>query len=867
MNHAEILGSHHIFVMKNQKKDDAIHMLRPEPMDYVQFVFPEETAYTAIKQLGNIGMTHFLDLNPRVKVNKREFSQDIIRCSELRRILRFFKAQLDARDLVPNPAETEENYRFTDLEDKFHTIERTLKDLIQTQTQMDQHKCELIEMRHVLTLGESFLLSAMNDAKQGMEMIEKNPAAARAMGMEASQIHGLSFLAGIIAQSKIEVFHRMLFVALRGNFVFEYRPVSEPVIDPVTNLREEKLVFFVFFTGDHARNRIMRICTSYGASLYPYPTTHEEHTQTLADIDNRLDTLVTVQARSDEQMEKELDIIQRNIVQWNVFVSRETGIYHSLNMFVVDSHAHCLVGEGWVPTRRLGIVNEALENATRVTRSAVPAISHVLPTSRTPPSLVETNKFTLAQQKIVSSYGVPSYGEVNPGLATLFTFPFLFALMFGDFGHGIIFTIISVFMCIFHKPLENMARTSDIGRYFHLGRFFLVNMGVMATYVGLLYNEVFSLSVNFFKSGYTVDSVTGSVTRTHTYVFGVDPIWRQCDNYLIFTNSMKMKMSVIVGVLHMILGIIFSLFNFIHKRQWLDVWCTFLPKLLLLLSLFGYMDFMIIYKWMDPTGNKPMLISTMINMFLGAFQPIADDTRLYIGQEAVQGVLFIVTIVCVVWMMIPKAAIEIAQIQKKKKATKGFKKSLIRSDSLHPSTSELLEINPDDLHMSNVERSDSDPSSYTPTQRLQKTVVEMQPVSLNEEEEEEEEMGAGEVIVHALIETIEFVLGAISNTASYLRLWALSLAHGELGEVFYQYLMILIPKLIPVFGSIIGIAAWIGVTLALIVMMEGLSAFLHCLRLHWVEFQNKFYQAEGYVFSPLSFKIIDESARLFIQPE
>ena len=61
----------------------------------------------------------------------------------------------------------------------------------------------------------------------------------------------------------------------------------------------------------------------------------------------------------------------------------------------------------------------------------------------------------------------------------------------------------------------------------------------------------------------------------------------------------------------------------------------------------------------------------------------------------------------------------------------------------------------------------------------------------------------GDLFIHSLIETIEFVLGTVSNTASYLRLWALSLAHSQLAAVFLE-------QILGSYGFELSLGSWVA---------------------------------------------------------
>ena len=369
-------------------------------------------------------------------------------------------------------------------------------------------------------------------------------------------------------------------------------------------------------------------------------------------------------------------------------------------------------------------------------------------------------------------------------------------------------------------------------------------MGFFAFYCGFVYNEFFSIPLKLFDSCYSrkfehdpstlppsakepaFEYVRNSLGCTPSV--GFDSVWFDSAEEVAFVNSFKMKLSIIVGVIHMCLGILMKGVNAWHFRKPLDFIFEFIPQLVFMLVTFGYMCAAIIIKWLQNWGDgsgAPSIISIFINM--GAANKttgILWGNQTGEEQTVFQQRLFLIAFICVILMLIPKPLILTLQMTVFKKKDKS-------------KSEEFVELDPEEI----------DGEEYE--ERLLGKSEDNSEDESHEDEHEHQEHSPGEIWVDQLIEIIEFVLGSISNTASYLRLWALSLAHGQLAKVFLT--MTLMPGIASgnILITLIGFPMFLICTFGVLIVMDAMECFLHTLRLHWVEFQNKFFKGDGIAFN------------------
>ncbi|KKK17790.1 putative vacuolar ATPase 98 kDa subunit [Aspergillus rambellii] len=845
---------------------------RSSDMSLTQLYIANEIGREVVSALGELGQVEFRDLNSDTNAFQKTFTKEIRRLDNVERQLRYFHSQMDKAgismrsssefsDTLGAPLASE----IDELAERSESLEQRISSLNDSYETLKKREMELTEWRWVLreaggffdrahTHTEEIRQSFDNDEAPLLRDVEQQNhrgANGDAQGQQSFLEMNIGFVSGVIPRDRIGAFERILWRTLRGNLYMNQSEIPEPIIDPSTNEETRKNVFVIFAHGKNIIAKIRKISESLGASLYSVDENSELRRDQIHEVNTRLSDVNNVLRNTKNTLDAELSQIARSLAAWMIIVRKEKAVYDTLNRFSYDQARKTLIAEAWCPTSSLPLIKSTLQDVNDRAGLSVPTIVNQIRTNKTPPTYVRTNKFTEGFQTIVNAYGIPKYSEANPGLYTVVTFPFLFAVMFGDFGHGSLMTMAAVAMIFWERTLQK-TKLDELTYMAFYGRYIMLMMGLFSMYTGLVYNDIFSKSFTVFASSWKWpediqrgQSVEASLKGSYRFPFGLDWNWHEAENGLLFTNSMKMKMSIVLGWAHMTYALCLQYVNARHFKSKVDIIGNFLPGMIFFQSIFGYLVGCILYKWsvdwIARDQSPPGLLNMLIFMFLSP--GTVEEPGLYPGQGKVQVVLLLLAVIQVPIMLF-------------------FKPFYLRREHNRARSLGYHGLGEHSRVSALDNDGDQDGRASAPRDSVASDGEGVAMISQDLEDEEHEEFDFAEIMIHQVIHTIEFCLNCISHTASYLRLWALSLAHQQLsivlwtmtlGGAFEQE-----NPTVRVFMIVVTFYLWFTLTVVILCVMEGTSAMLHSLRLHWVEAMSKHFMGDGLPFSPFSFKTLLE---------
>jgi V-type H+-transporting ATPase subunit a len=673
--------------------------------------------------------------------------------------------------------------------------ERKITELIDSYTQISENLEHLIEKKSVFDKASQLLLSGADIGGQNRQQDDFNNSNAHKFNIakpnqmmpdeEFGSQSDLNFIAGVIKAEDDIRMKRMIFRISKGRGIPTFFDLVTQ--NSLSKTKIQKKIFTIFFQGGVEKvllGKLLKVCDIFQASRFNIPRREEMHNHI-----NSLQNEIVEKKQFLKQAETSIRDFFRDKIGTNfnnevtpakyelyrLYFKKERLIFFNLNKCLI--RGNFIDGEVWIPEDKFKLVQENLQNRSNSSNSKSELNAYFTEPENvdaTPPTYIKTNELTATFQLIVDTYGVPRYREVNPALFAIVSFPFLFGVMFGDIGHGGLLFLFGIYLVLQNDEIK---KSGSMLIPALKARYLILFMGFFAFYCGWMYNDFLSVPLGVFGTCYENPIITNTTDFNHhpptakripgcTYPFGLDPKWYVSHNELAFMNSLKMKLSVILGVTQMSFGIILKGMNAIYFKQPLEFVFEFIPQIIFMLILFGYMNAMIFIKWAHDwskdTGKAPSIISQLMGIVLnnGDVGKELGGEKLktplwglddYHTQESFHQWILIIVGICIPLMLFPKPIITYLR---------QGKPVVVPGSSKRNSFNKLVD---EEGHEGEVKEQHVDHSAHAVADH-----------------------SFGEIFIHSAIETIEFVLGGVSNTASYLRLWALSLAHGQLSKVFFS---------------------------------------------------------------------------------
>ncbi len=219
--------------------------------------------------------------------------------------------------------------------------------------------------------------------------------------------------------------------------------------------------------------------------------------------------------------------------------------------------------EAWVPRKYQDIVTASIEEASNGGCSIYFSAPEF---GETPPTMLSNPAMMKPFEKLVNVYGLPSYYEIDPTCILFITFPLVFGIMYGDIGHGIALFFLSTALLLSGKRFKRIIKFKEYAPI-------LLSCSIFSIFFGFIYGEFFGLKIR--------------------------PMWLSPSENIAYF----LILSVWIGVLHLVFGLILNAINLWKNKKYLR-------------AIFQI-------QWIIFSGSSVMFLTTLLSgefiMFTGGF--------------------------------------------------------------------------------------------------------------------------------------------------------------------------------------------------------------------------------------------------------
>jgi len=595
-------------------------LLRSEKMGLYLLSIEKNYAWEVMQELGKYSALHFLDANSSAHSFSRPYIDLLRRCDTIQKKLKFLESlSVEKFGELKKPKDPQQ-------------FLQKIQDTISAQGKDSMGYFEEVEQFILKT--DEFIRSQQKEydetARAYRDLIEQeivNKVAEHLLWvkmkpeqrMRESKGTKLLCIAGIIQKDSVLRFTRLIFRKSHGNAItfIEDMPKIAGDEEKLSKWDHNRSVYAILVRGEQLKSVILTTCKSFTSCTYEIT---DELFGSIRHFSDRKEELRKINTMINEGINKrllELWEIPPNanmecsmLISFKWFFERERIIYSTLNLFKPDNTWY--KGICWCPKEKQELFDNIITEMRQTKRILCSNLKEIPNNEDTnpPPTNFRTNSFLQPFNDIVETYGIASYGEINPAVFTIITFPFLFGIMFGDIGHGLTILSVASYLMLYKDSIQNSHYS--IVKSLIPYRYLLFLCGIFASFAGLIYNDFASLPLVF-------NNCEQDLTNCKIPI-GMNPKWHFAHNHLQFMNSYKMKLAIIIGSLHMLLGIVLKGLNFIHFGKKLELIFDFLPRLIFMLTFLGYMCLLIVVKWTTDWNSEnrmpPSIIDTLINALI-----------------------------------------------------------------------------------------------------------------------------------------------------------------------------------------------------------------------------------------------------------